>query len=168
VLWIALRTRTRRSALVLLTGIAASTPAPAVFGVPLVQELCFVFHNYRIPSTVSWSYAFAHYPAALWSVIRGDVQYLEGNAVVSAVLLAATGYMVIAAPRRDHFFMLARAALLGAGVSIALLPNYTFLRLEMAFVPPIAICLGFAATQLLGLLRTSRVYDQLVRRPTTL
>jgi hypothetical protein len=168
VLWVALRARTRRSPLVLLTGIAASTPAPAIFGVPFVEQLCFVFHNYRIPSTVSWSYAVTHYPAALWSVVRGDVQYLEGDAVVTVVLLAATAYMVIAAPRRDPFFMLARAGLLGAAVSIALLPNYTFLRLEMAFVPPIAVALGFAATQLLDLLRTSGVYDQLVRRATTL
>lgn len=167
-LWVAVRTRTRRSLLVLLTGIAASIPAPAILGVPLVQELCFVFHNYRIPPAISWSYAIGHYPAALWSVVRGDVQYLEGEVVVSVLLLAATAYMVVRAPHRDHLFMLARAALLGAAVSIALLPNYTFLRLEMAFVPPIAIALGFTATQLLGRLRTTRVYDQLVGRATTL
>jgi hypothetical protein len=161
VLWIALQTRTRRSALVLGTGVAASIPAPAIFGAPLLQSLCFLFQNYRIPSPVSWSYVAAHYPAALWSVIQGDAQYLEGEAVVSAVLLAATAYMLLAAPSRDPFFVLARAAVVGAAVSVAVQPSYTFLRLEMAFVPPIAVGLAFTATRLLDVLRPSRAYSRM-------
>lgn len=156
VLWVTLRTRTRRSGLVLLSGIAASLPAPVLFGAPLVQQLCFVFHSFHVPSIVSWSYVGAHYPGAAWSVVRDDVRYLADHALVSVVLLAATAYMVIAGARSDPFFMLARAALVGAVISLALLPNYTAMRLELVFVPSIAIALAFTARRLLNLLGSSR------------
>lgn len=155
VAWIALMTRTRRSAAVLVTGIAASVPALTVFGAPLVRQLSYVIQSFHIPTVVSWSYVISHYPASLWSVLRQDAHYpqtLSYTAVwylIGAVLVAAVAYMFIAGPRGDPFFMLNRAGLVGAAVLFAVSINYTDMRLELVFIPGVAAGLAFAAERLL-------------------
>lgn len=159
VAWIALITRTRRSAVLLATGIAAALPAMIVFGAPVVRQLAYVIHGFHIPTVVSWSYVIAHYPASLWSVVHQDAYYpmtLSYSALwylIGAVLLVAVAYMFIAGPRRDPFFMLSRAGLIGAAALIAISINYTDLRLEIVFIPGIAAGLAFAIARLPALAR---------------
>ena len=153
--WIALMTRTRRSAAVLVTGIAASVPALTVFGAPLVRQLSYVIQAFHVPTVVSWSYVISHYPASLWSVVRQDVHYpmtLSYSALwylVGAALVAAVAYMFIASPRGDPFFMLNQAGLVGAAAVVAISINYTSMRLELVFIPGVAAGLAFAAARLL-------------------
>lgn len=160
VAWIALMTRTRRSAAVLVTGIAATVPALTLFGAPLVRQLSYVIQAFHIPTVVSWSYVISHYPASLWSVLRQDAHYpmtLSYTAVwylIGAALVAAVAYMFIAGPRGDPFFMLSRAGLVGAAVLVAISINYTDMRLELVFIPGVAAGLAFAATRLLVPART--------------
>jgi hypothetical protein len=153
--WVAVVARTRRSVLVLVTGIAASVPAPALFGAPLVRQLAYVLQGYHPPTAASWSYVIDHYPAGLWSLLDQDAHYPTTLTyaviwyVIGAVLIASVGYMFVASPRRDPFFMFSRAALVGAAALIALSINYTGMRLELVFVPSLAAGLAFAASRLL-------------------
>jgi hypothetical protein len=151
---IAIATRTRRSAAVLAMGIAASIPEVALFGAPLEKQLTYILQGFRIPTAVNWSYVVAHYPAAAWSVIWDDAAYPNWNDPVveypaAAALVAAVAYMLVSAPRRDVFFTLNRAAIVGAVVTVALAVNYTGLRLELVFVPCVAVGLAFAVQRLL-------------------
>jgi hypothetical protein len=155
VAWAAFVIRTRRSAVVLGTGVAASVPALALFGAPLVRQLAYVMQGFHPPTVVSWSYVIDHYPASLWSLLRQDAHYpmtLTYPAVwyaIGAALVAALGYMFIAGPRRDPFFMLTTAAFVGAAALVAISVNYTDMRLELVFVPSLAVALAFAASRLL-------------------
>jgi hypothetical protein len=63
---------------------------------------------------------------------------LLGLALVSACF----ALLVLRSPRRDQFFLLHRALLAGAVIFLALSVNYTYLRLELVAVPPLAV--GFA------------------------
>jgi hypothetical protein len=158
--WIALRTRTRRSALLLVTGIAASVPAMTVFGAPLVRQLAYVIQGFHIPTAVSWSYVISHYPASLGSVLRQDAYYpmtLSATPLwylIGAALILAVAYMFIAGPRGDPFYMLNRAGLVGAAALIAISINYTDMRLELVFIPGVAAALALAVTRLPALART--------------
>jgi len=155
--WIVLVTRTRRSAAVLVTGVAASVPALTLFGAPLVRQLAYVIQGFHIPTVVSWSYVISHYPAGLWSVVRQDAYYPQTLSytpvwyLIGAALLVAVAYMFIAGPRRDPFFMLARAGLVGAAMLIAISINYTGMRLELVFIPGVAAGVAFALARLLAL-----------------
>jgi hypothetical protein len=140
---------------VLATGIAASVPAPALFGAPLVRQLAYILQGYRPPTAASWSYVIDHYPAALWLLLDQDAHYpltLTYAAVwyvVGAALIVAVGYMFVASPRSDPFFMLSTAAVVGAAALIGLSINYTAMRLELVFVPSLAAALALAASRLL-------------------
>jgi hypothetical protein len=155
VAWVALVVHSRRSAVVLGTGIAASVPAFALFGAPIVRQLSYVLQGFHPPTVVSWSYVISHYPAAMWSVIRQDLHYPLSLTFspwwyfVAAVLFAAVVYMFIASPWRDPFFMLSRGALVGAAALLAISVNYTGLRLELVFIPCVAAGLAFSVTRLL-------------------
>lgn len=157
--WVVLAMRTRRSGLVLGTGGAASVPAFALFGAPLVRQLSYVLQGFHPPTVVSWSYVLHHYPAALWSVLRQDAHYPLGLTfsvvwfAVAAVLFAALVYMFIASPRRDPFFMLSKGAFVGAAALIAASINYTGLRIELVFIPSIAVALALAVARLLVAVR---------------
>jgi hypothetical protein len=140
---------------VLGTGVAASVPAFALFGAPLVRQLSYVLQGFHPPTVVSWSYVLHHYPSALGSVLRQDAHYPLGLSfpvfwfAVAAVLAAALVYMFIASPRRDPFFMLSKGAVVGAAALIAASINYTGLRIEMVFIPSIAVALALAVARLL-------------------
>jgi hypothetical protein len=87
--WVVLAMRTRRSGLVLGTGVAVSVPAFALF------------------------------------------------------------------PRHDPFFMLSKGAFVGAAALIAASINYTGLRIELVFIPSIAVALALAVARLLVAVRGS-------------
>ncbi len=157
--WSALAMRTRRSTVVLASGVAAALPALLLFGAPLKRQLAYVIQGFHPPTVVSWSYVIAHYPGTLASVLRQDAHYPQTLAypvvwyAVGAVLVASVGYMFIAGPRRDPFFTLSRGALLGAAALLVLSINYTALRIELVFLPTIAAGLAFAVSRLVGPVR---------------
>jgi hypothetical protein len=157
--WFAVHTRERRGWATLAGATVASIPVAVLFGAPLTQEFAWVYQNFNIPHDASWHYLAAHYPAAVWSVIRGDAEFpqllrpvLAWYAISCAIVLALC-YVLIAAPRRDVLFMLIRGAFLGALVTLALLPNYTYMRLELVLLPCVAVGLAFTIERLGTLVR---------------
>ena len=76
--WLALSRRTRRTFVVVATGVAASVPALVLFGAPLVQQLAYVIQGYQVPKSATWSYVdIAHYPGALALLLHADARYPE-------------------------------------------------------------------------------------------
>ena len=157
--WIAITTRTRRSTAVLASGIAAAVPAFALFGAPLIEQLSYAMQGFRIPHPASWSYVTGHYPATMLDVLHRDAVYPGELSLpylwymIGAAILATIVYTMFASPRRDPFFMLQRAALVGAAVTVALAANWTDMRVELVFVPCVAAALAFTSQRGLDVLR---------------
>jgi hypothetical protein len=146
--WLALSRRTLRIVLVVAAGIAASAPALVLFGAPLVQQLAYVIQGFHIPTVATWSYVLSHYPSALVSLLHSDARYPDSLSysiiwyAVGVALAGSTIYLFIASPRRDPFYQLSRGAFFGAAATILLALNYTAMRLEIVFIPCVAVALA--------------------------
>lgn len=145
--------RELRGFAMLATAVAASVPAPLLFGGSLRQELSAVTSGYHT-LTASWGYIARQYPHAVWRLLSQDVRwpgvmsyslfwYCAGLFVVGSVI-----YLVTRASNRDTFFLLAKALIIGGAVSLLLVPNYTELRLELVFVPTVAVSFGLVLSRL--------------------
>jgi hypothetical protein len=139
--WMAVRTRRRRSyALVAGAAVATAVP-PLAFGAPLRVSLAYMFDNFYIPHDTSWGFVLGQYPKGFRRVEIQDVDYLThhpftGLAVVGG-LVALYGLR-----RRDPLIMMARAAGVACLGLVALQPNPTGLRLELVFIPVLAVGLA--------------------------
>lgn len=148
------RQRTHRAAAVAFTGFIASIPAPALFRAPVVGQLSWELDGFHIPHPASWSVVVTHLPRALAAVLRDDLKYPAGLALpyiayaVALALVAAVIYMIRAAPRDDPFYVLARIGLIGAALTVVLSASYTDLRVELAFVPFVAIAVALTIDRL--------------------
>jgi hypothetical protein len=152
--WAAIVSRNRRSMAVLATGSAVSLPAFMLFGAPLVKQLAYAINGFHVPHQPTLSYVGSHYPTTLWSVLGDDAVYpgTLGHPIAWwlawAAIMGTLGYCLIAASRRDVFFMLVRGAFVGAVATVALADSYTGMRLELVFVPCVAIALAFTLQRL--------------------
>lgn len=150
------RTRTPRAAVIAITGFAASIPAPVLFRAPVVQQLSWELEGSHIPHPASWSVIAGQLPAALATVLRDDVRYPAGLALPYVAyagvvaLVAAVVYMIRAAPRNDPLYVISRVALVGCVLTVALSASYTDMRVELVFVPIIAVALAVAIDRLSG------------------
>jgi hypothetical protein len=158
VAWLALRTRSTRS-YVLVAGAAVATALPPLFfGAPLRVSLAYMFDNFYIPSDTSWGFVLGQYPKGFRRVEIQDVDYLThhpltGLAVVGGLLA------LYALRRRDPLVMLGRAAGIACLGLVALQPNPTGLRLELVFIPVLAVGLALLLATVLPLVAptTTRV-----------
>jgi hypothetical protein len=152
---VVLTDRTRRGALILAAGTAASIPAVALFGAPLVQQLSWAIQGFNIPDPATWSFVTSHFPSQMRSVLRQDATYpgeLSFHLLwyaVGAVILATAAYTAIRAPFREPYYLLQRGAVLGGIALLLLAAYYTHMRLELAFIPVVAVSLAFAAERAL-------------------
>jgi hypothetical protein len=151
--WVAFRLGTRASlALPASAALLGAVPL-LLFGGSLREHLAYLCSEARIPPEDSWSYISGacwdnvadeltgdfSYPVEHWGVLPGVVAF--------GVLALALGMLLFRAPRRDSFFVLHKAALVGGLVAIALAPQYSSLRLELIFAPPLAVGLALVAVQ---------------------
>jgi len=159
-LWVAVRRRTRRALTLLTTGVAASLPPALAFGAPLQRSLASVVNGFQVPSDTSWGFIARHYPAALRGVLDEDFDYLTRRTPATGlVVLVALAALVLLRRADDDYFRLARAAAVGCALTLFVQPNPTGLRLELVFVPVLAIGLALAldrSLRLAGRLGASR------------
>jgi hypothetical protein len=142
--WVAFRTRSRRSYALVAGAAAATALPPLIFGAPLQVQLAYMFRDFYVPDDTSWGYVLRQFPKGFRRVEIQDVDYLThhpftGLAVVGG-LLALYGLR-----RREPLVMLARAAGVACLGLVALQPNPTGLRLELVFVPVLAVGLALLA-----------------------
>ncbi len=143
--WVALTRRSRTAVELLLTGVVAALPAPLLFGAPLQRSLAFVVSGYDVSADTSWSFVLDRYPGALWRVAREDFESLTRvTPVTGLVVVVALAALFVWRRRPDPYFGLMRAAALACVGMIALQPNPTGLRLELVFVPVLAVGVALA------------------------
>lgn len=135
----------RRSGLLALTGMAASLPAPIVFGAPVREAMAYTLNGFSSPPQASWSFVADHYLSGAHSLVKNNLDWMGRHPVDAAVLVG--GFLAILLLRHRASgvlpFVYGAAA---AAVGLDLLqPNYTAFRLELVFVPFVALGLGAVA-----------------------
>lgn len=143
--WLALVERSRRMALVAGVGVLASAPAPLIFSAPLRQNLAYIVNGFSLPDHhVGWGWILARYPHAVLSTLTSDLSYPFRVGSPYSILAfafaipAIAGLWLLFRSPRSPFLTLIRGATVAAFTSVLLSPNYTELRLELAFIPAIA------------------------------
>jgi hypothetical protein len=164
--WVALRERTRRAAELLGVGLLAALPPPLLFGAPLRDAMAYTFSDFRIPADTSWSFIAENYPKGVRRVQIHDLEYLRDHPLTALAAIAGLVAVYALLRRGDSYFTLARGAGVSAVVYLALLPNYTALRLELVLLPVVAVGLALLADVAGGLTRRAgRPATPSARRP---
>jgi hypothetical protein len=152
VAWLALRTRTKRPLLLAFTGVAATLPVALLLGASLRETLAYTENNFQRPADPSWRFVLGHYIAAVRSTVHDDLLlprlsrwgtpltllWYLGCAIVAAGL-----FLLLTRDGLDPFFLLMQGSFLGGLAFMALSSNYSGFRLELVFVPAVAV--GFAS-----------------------
>jgi len=151
--WLALRLRTTRSLVILVLGVLAALPPPLFFGAPLREALAYMFSDFTVPADTSWGFILENYPKGLRRVQIHDFQYFRDHPL--AALAGIGGLLAVYVFRRpaDPYFMLVRGAGIAGIAYLLLQPNYTALRLELVFVPVIAVGLALVVDAVQGRVR---------------
>jgi hypothetical protein len=140
--------RTRLNALLVATGVAASLPAPLLFGAPVREAIAYTLNDFRPVVDPSWGFVADRYLEGAHSLVKNNLEWLFDHPV-EAVLLAG-GFLALAllrsTPEGTRPYVLGAAA--AAAVYVLLVPNYTGFRLELVLVPFAALGLGAAASVL--------------------
>jgi hypothetical protein len=151
VLCLVIHQRDRRSALLAATGVAAALPAPLIFGNASVREnFAYVFSGYNPPKDDSWSFVLSEFWPHLRHLIRADLTWGVTDLGLLAPIwylglaLAAVGVVLLIRSARagDPFFLLHCYSLIGAAILVALFGDYSGLRQELVFIPPLAVGLA--------------------------
>lgn len=152
--------RTPRTRALAVTGVIAALVAPlAVGGGSLRESLAFTFSGNRVPDDSSWGFVLDNYLPAVERTVRGnfDVMFIQNPAYLDLgwplfalvlPLLAGLLILLVVRPRAGHdsFLILMRGSLLGAVAYLALLPDFTYYRRELALLPAAAAGIAVCAT----------------------
>ena len=151
VLWMALRTRAARPAAMVAGGVAAALPVTLLFGTSLSVVLAYVENGYNPPPSTSLSYILTHYWPTFRYTVHSDLTFPQAQGwplwssalwYLGMLILLAGVFLLVRRGGTDPFYRLIRGALLGAVAYILISVNYTDLRLELVFVPPLAVSLA--------------------------
>ncbi len=142
VAWVAVRERTRRSVAVLGTGVLAALPPLLAFGAPLRVAMAYTFSDFRIPTDASWGFVARNYPKGLRRVQIHDLDYFVDHPLTALAAVAAVVALYAIRRSGDPYFTLMRMTGVACLAFVAVLPNYTALRLELVFLPVIAVGLA--------------------------
>ncbi len=159
--WLALRERSRRMLALVGSGVLLSLPAPLIFSVPVRDNLAYVLNDFRIPTDTSWGVILGEYPHSLWWVVRSDAAFPLGTGVpllafaMGAIAIAGFVALFVSTARDRPLEALARGSAIGAALTILLSVNYTYLRLELVFVPAVAVGVALLGERLLLRLQRS-------------
>jgi hypothetical protein len=160
--WLALSQRSRRALIATGVGAVAALPALLLFSAPLKANLAYVLNEYRVPGNTSLSSIASGYPAQLVSVIHDDLDFPFQTATpawsVALAMIAVLGLVALLGSKRGGTLStMARGSLIGAAATILLSINYTELRIELVFVPAVAVGVALLAQFLFGLAAERRV-----------
>lgn len=146
-----------RSAWTLLVGLTAALPALLIGGAPVRENLAYIQAGYKIPGDSSWADVLAGYPDLLWTTISGNATYpldlgLLGPPFYLAIVAAAAliVYAIARRPRHDAFWLATRGAALGCVALLLVANNPQGYRLELVFLPVVAVGLARALTAAAG------------------
>jgi hypothetical protein len=154
--WGDLTTR-RRNLAVALTGLAAALPAPLLLGASLRDSLAYSMTVYRVPPDASWGFVAAHYGSQLVHTLISDAVTPRSEGLLGVLSYLMIGLAVVCVgalfvPWRspDVVTVLGRASVVGGVVLFLLALSPQALRIELTFVPAVALgaarCLRLVST----------------------
>lgn len=150
-----------RNAWILIGGACAALPALLLGGAPIRENLAYILADYNVPVDASWGHVLAGYPRQLLGTFEGNLTYpLEHGMAglllypVLAVACVAIALVILRRARGDSFWLVAHGAIPGCVLLLLVANNPQGYRLELIFVPVIAI--GFALALSRGAVWLSR------------
>ena len=164
---IALHQRERRSAWLAISGVAAAIPAPLILGAATIREnLAYVLSDFD-PDAVddaSWGFIFREYWPHLKDMLHSDLTYgldlgWEAFPWYAGLALAAIGLLLLVkgTAAADPFFRLHRYSIIGAIAVLAVAgPQTSDFRLELVFLPPVAVALALVGERVAEYLKATR------------
>ena len=144
--WVAVRERTRTALMTLAAGIAASLPAPLLFGAPTRDIVAYTLNQFQPVHGSGWHVIRSRWVDGEKGLVKDDLHYLVHHPYVGLFAVGGLVALYAVRRRRDTGGALARGGVLGAIVLLALAPNFTALRLELTFVPLAAYGVALAAS----------------------
>jgi hypothetical protein len=160
--WLALTQRSRISAWMLGTGIAASLVVLLLFPMPTRELIAMMLNGAQPDPDASWGSILSQYPSAIGDLLQADGGFVRDGAWYSALyLIAGLGLLFVlgrGARGSDVTTLLKAAAVAGAAYVVAI-PVFSAFRLELVLVPMAAygLALGLewaaARASLPGLVR---------------
>jgi hypothetical protein len=139
--------RSRITAVLAGLALVAALPAPLLYGAPLKKAISYPLNGYYPVAEPSWSFIADRYVDGAQALVKSDLTYFGDHPLVALMLVGGTGAIALlrpATPARTLVWSAVPAAL----VYLFLAPNYTELRLELAFLPLSALGLGALAARL--------------------
>jgi hypothetical protein len=142
--WVAFRTRTRQALVTLAAGIAASLPAPLLFGAPTREIMAYTLNQFHPPAHATWGFIRSRYVAGEKGLVKDDLTYLLHHPYVGVCAVGGLLALYAIRNRGGVASLLCRGGVAGAVVLLLVAPNFTGLRLELPFLPLAAFGLGAA------------------------
>ena len=162
--WLFLTHRSRVSAWMLGTSLAASIPVVLIFSMPMRELLAMMLNDAQPDPGASWVSVGERYPGAIVDMLQADGGYVRGGAWLSAFYLLAGLGLLFVLTRGSHASAatsLLKAAAVAGALYVVAVPIFSAFRLELVLVPMAAFGLG------LGLERLAARFalPSLVRQP---
>jgi len=161
--WLALTQRSRVSAWLLGSGVAASVAVLALFPMPMRELIAMMLNGAQPDPGASWGSIIGQYPGAIADLLQADGGFVRDGAWFSALyLLAGLGLLFVlgrGARGSGTTTLLKAATIAGLGYVVAI-PVFSAFRLELVLVPMAAfgLALGLewvaARASVRGLVRT--------------
>ncbi|MBN1529105.1 MAG: hypothetical protein JW895_08590 [Thermoleophilaceae bacterium] len=144
--FLTLRYRSRLSAYLLGSGIAAAIPVTLAFSAPMKELMAMMLNDGIQPvRDPSWGFVAERWPGAVVDLLQADGGYVRDGAwysagylIVGLVLLFALGR----SERSRQWLTFLRAAAVAGALSVLVVPIFSAFRLDLVCVPMAAFGLG--------------------------
>jgi hypothetical protein len=146
-LWLAVTQRTRITAALAATGIAAALPAMVAVRVPMRELLAQMLNGLQPAPEMSWGTIAGRYPGAIADLLQADGGFVRDGAWVSAAYLLLGLVMLFALTRGERggrAATLLKAGAVAGAAYILVVPVFSAFRLELVLIPMAAFGLALA------------------------
>jgi hypothetical protein len=145
---VALIHRSRVTAALAATGVAAALPAVLAVQVPMRELLAQMVNGLQPAPGLSWTTIAGRYPGAIVDLLQADGGFVRNGAWYSALFLLAGLALLFAlwrGRRGGETATLQKAGALAGAAYLLLVPVFSAIRLELVLIPMAALGLGLAA-----------------------
>ncbi len=158
VAWCAFRYRSRVTAWLLGTGLAAALPALLLFEVPVRNLLALLVNDSDVADDPSWGFIASHYPGAVVELVRANVGFLRRGEWYTAAYFVVGILLLFLLVRRlperlGQAGTLLRAAAVAGVLYVLAAPVFSAFRLELVLIPMAAVGLALGLEALTAAVR---------------
>jgi hypothetical protein len=143
--WVALTQRSKVSAWMLGTGVAASLAVLALFPMPTRELLAMMLNGAQPDPDASWGAVLSQYPGAIVDMLQADGGAVRGGAwFTAAYLLLGVGLLFVLGrgARGSAVTTLLKAGAVAGAAYVVAIPVFSAFRLELVLVPMAAFGLA--------------------------